>query len=54
MARIEVCDEGGGIARADLKKLFRPFNKSARDAAHSKPGVGLGLALLAVALIAAA
>ncbi len=44
-ARIEVCDEGGGIARADLKKLFRPFHKSARDAAHSKPGVGLGLAL---------
>jgi signal transduction histidine kinase len=44
-ARIEVCDEGGGIAKADLKKLFRPFHKSARDAAHSKPGVGLGLAL---------
>jgi signal transduction histidine kinase len=44
-ARIEVCDEGGGIARADLKKLFRPFHKSAHDAAHSKPGVGLGLAL---------
>jgi signal transduction histidine kinase len=45
IARIEVCDEGGGIARADEKKLFRPFHKSARDAAHSKPGVGLGLAL---------
>ena len=45
LARIEVCDEGGGIARADEKKLFRPFHKSARDAAHSKPGVGLGLAL---------
>lgn len=45
LARIEVCDEGGGIARSDLKKLFRPFHKSARDAAHSKPGVGLGLAL---------
>jgi signal transduction histidine kinase len=44
-ARIEVCDEGGGIARADFKKLFRPFHKSAREAAHSKPGVGLGLAL---------
>lgn len=44
-ARLEVCDEGGGIAQADVKKLFRPFHKSARDAAHSKPGVGLGLAL---------
>jgi signal transduction histidine kinase len=45
LARIEVSDEGGGIAQADEKKLFRPFHKSARDAAHSKPGVGLGLAL---------
>lgn len=44
-ARIEVCDDGGGIARRDAKKLFRPFHKSAKDAAHSKPGVGLGLAL---------
>lgn len=45
MARIEVSDQGGGISRSDVKKLFRPFHKSARDAAHSKPGVGLGLAL---------
>ncbi len=45
VARIEICDGGRGIARSDVKKLFRPFHKSARDAAHSKPGVGLGLAL---------
>ncbi len=45
LARIEVCDSGGGIARGDAKKLFRPFHKSAKDAADSKPGVGLGLAL---------
>ena len=44
-SRIEICDGGSGIDRADEKKLFRPFHKSARDAAHSKPGVGLGLAL---------
>ena len=44
-ARIAVCDEGCGIDRKDLKKLFRPFHKSAKEAAHSKPGVGLGLAL---------
>ena len=43
--RIEVYDEGTGVDPADLKKLFRPFHKSAREAAHSKPGVGLGLAL---------
>jgi len=28
-----------------LKKLFQPFAKSATEAAHSAPGVGLGLAL---------
>ena len=44
-ARIEICDNGSGIARGDERKLFRPFHKSAKDAAHSKPGVGLGLAL---------
>ena len=44
-ARFSVCDEGCGIDRKDLKKLFRPFHKSAKEAAHSKPGVGLGLAL---------
>jgi signal transduction histidine kinase len=43
--RISVCDSGSGIVRGDRKKLFRPFHKSANDAAHSKPGVGLGLAL---------
>jgi len=43
--RIKVSDRGGGVALSDVKKLFRPFHKSARDAAHSKPGVGLGLAL---------
>jgi signal transduction histidine kinase len=44
-AKIEVCDSGGGIVRGDRKKLFRPFHTSAHDAANSKPGVGLGLAL---------
>jgi C4-dicarboxylate-specific signal transduction histidine kinase len=27
------------------RRLFRPFCESARDAANSAPGVGLGLAL---------
>ena len=43
--RIEVSDRGPGVSHGDVKKLFRPFHKSAREAAHSKPGVGLGLAL---------
>ena len=40
-----VRDYGPGIASGEEKKLFLPFHKSAREAAHSKPGVGLGLAL---------
>ncbi|MFC4995352.1 sensor histidine kinase [Rubritalea tangerina] len=40
-----VCDEGPGVARWERRKLFRPFHKSAEQAASSKPGVGLGLAL---------
>ncbi len=41
----EVSDEGRGIERSEKKRLFRAFHKSAHDAAHDKPGVGLGLAL---------
>jgi signal transduction histidine kinase len=44
-ATIRVRDHGPGIAQGDRRKLFRPFSKSARDAANSAPGVGLGLAL---------
>jgi len=40
-----VRDFGPGVAPAVLKRLFRPFSKSAHDAARSAPGVGLGLAL---------
>ena len=28
-----------------IRRLFQPFSKSAQEAAHSAPGVGLGLAL---------
>jgi len=43
--RIRVRDHGPGISKSDLRRLFRPFGKSARRAADSAPGVGLGLAL---------
>jgi signal transduction histidine kinase len=43
--QVRVRDHGPGIAPADARRLFRPFTKSARDAANSAPGVGLGLAL---------
>ena len=42
---IRVCDHGGGVSPAEQRRLFQPFRKSARDAANSAPGVGLGLAL---------
>jgi signal transduction histidine kinase len=40
-----VRDHGPGIQQQETRRLFRPFSKSARDAANSAPGVGLGLAL---------
>jgi signal transduction histidine kinase len=42
---LKVRDNGPGVSEADRKLLFRPFRKSAKDAADSAPGVGLGLAL---------
>ncbi len=42
---LRVRDHGPGVLRKDAPNLFRPFRKSARDAANSAPGVGLGLAL---------
>jgi two-component sensor histidine kinase len=44
-ALLKVRDHGPGISEADRRHLFRPFRKSAREAAGSAPGVGLGLAL---------
>lgn len=42
---INVRDHGPGIAECERAKIFRPFHKSAREAAETRPGVGLGLAL---------
>jgi signal transduction histidine kinase len=44
-AVITVRDYGPGIPAGEGRRVFRPFHKSARDAADSAPGVGLGLAL---------
>ncbi len=43
--QLRVSDHGPGIAPAALRRLFRPFSKSAHEAANTAPGVGLGLAL---------
>jgi signal transduction histidine kinase len=42
---VSVRDHGPGMSQRAVRRLFRPFSKSALDAAHSAPGVGLGLAL---------
>jgi len=44
-AMLRVRDHGAGISEEAARRLFKPFSKSAQDAAHSAPGVGLGLAL---------
>lgn len=44
-ALVCVRDHGPGVSPREARRLFRPFHKSARDAAQSAPGVGLGLAL---------
>ncbi|MCR4414787.1 MAG: HAMP domain-containing histidine kinase, partial [Thermoguttaceae bacterium] len=43
--RLGVRDHGPGLSRAAARRLFRPFSKSAHEAAHTAPGIGLGLAL---------
>ncbi|WP_372367290.1 sensor histidine kinase [Candidatus Uabimicrobium sp. HlEnr_7] len=42
---LTIRDYGPGIHKKQKKKLFGAFSKSAEEAAHSAPGVGLGLAL---------
>ena len=42
---IYIQDYGKGIQSSERNRIFRAFHKSAREAAESKPGVGLGLAL---------
>jgi len=44
-AILRVRDHGPGIPEREVSRLFRPFHKSAREAANSAPGVGLGLSL---------
>jgi signal transduction histidine kinase len=43
--QIRVRDHGPGIPPRERRRLFKPFHKSAQEAAASKPGVGLGLSL---------
>lgn len=42
---IRISDNGPGIAANERRRIFQAFHKSAKQAAETKPGVGLGLAL---------
>lgn len=42
---IHVSDHGPGIPDSECRRIFRSFHKSAEQAAATKPGIGLGLAL---------
>jgi signal transduction histidine kinase len=42
---LRVRDHGPGIPPAQAARLFRPFSKTAQEAANTAPGLGLGLAL---------
>jgi K+-sensing histidine kinase KdpD len=44
-AGLRVRDHGPGVSKKDGPRIFKPFCKSAHEAAQSAPGVGLGLAL---------
>jgi signal transduction histidine kinase len=44
-AMLRVRDHGQGISAEGARRLFKPFSKSAEEAARSAPGIGLGLAL---------
>jgi K+-sensing histidine kinase KdpD len=44
-AMLRVRDHGAGISAEGARRLFKPFSKSAQEAAQTAPGIGLGLAL---------
>lgn len=43
--QLRLRDHGPGICPKAAKRIFLPFHKSAAEAAHTAPGVGLGLSL---------
>jgi len=44
-AEVRLWDHGPGVLPSVRRRLFHSFSKSAQEAAHTAPGVGLGLAL---------
>jgi signal transduction histidine kinase len=48
-ARVEVSDQGIGIEKSDIARIFDPFYRGSRGDMESVKGTGLGLALVKVA-----
>jgi signal transduction histidine kinase len=48
-AQVEVCDQGIGIEKTDLPRIFDPFFRGCRGDKESVKGTGLGLALVKAA-----
>ena len=44
--RIQVCDTGAGISKADLKEIFKEYSRISSTASKSKEGIGLGLSIV--------
>lgn len=47
LVRVDVVDQGSGIAPDDVHRIFQPFWRKPSGAADQLPGTGLGLALAA-------
>ncbi len=45
MARFEIIDTGVGIGKADLERIFLPFERGNQAGVHARAGTGLGLAI---------
>lgn len=43
--RVDISDEGVGIAHSDLEQIFEPFAQAQRDPGHASAGLGLGLSI---------
>lgn len=43
--RIDITDEGVGIADSDLERIFEPFAQAEHDPVHPSAGLGLGLSI---------
>ena len=46
VARIDVCDDGPGIAPAERERIFEPFFRGGQQPEHAVRGTGIGLSIV--------